>query len=177
MKAKEVVAVILTSVLLAAVAATPAGAEADASGSPRSAPGFTLPSVGQVSLDDVLAKKAVVLWFTNLCGGCRANMMPLDELRETFGDSLEIVAVSVLGEDEGTVRDAVAKLGVGFPFLIDADGKVTELYAGGYVPNSCPINNIFFIDREGTILETSHYPGLPRDDLEGLVRRLLREGE
>ena len=127
-----------------------------------------------MSLEDVLASKAAVVWFTNLCGGCRAGMARLDELRETFRDSLEIVAVSVLGEDEETVRNVISELGVGFPFLIDADGMVIRLYSGGYTPNSCPVNNIFFIDRKGTIVETSHYPGLPQEDLEEHVRRLLQ---
>jgi peroxiredoxin len=172
MKAQAIVAVVVASVLL--VAATSPGGEAGAPSGPRTAPDFTLPSLAQISLEDFLASKAVVLWFTNLCGGCQAGMARLDELRETFGDSVEVVAISVLGEDEKTVRDAIAKLDVGFPFLIDADGMVTKLYSGGYVPNSCPVNNIFFIDRKGTIVETSHYPGLPQDDLEEHVRKLLR---
>jgi peroxiredoxin len=172
MKAQAIVAVVVASVLL--VAATSSHAEVIASSDPRMAPNFTLPSLAQISLEDFLASKAVVLWFTNLCGGCQAGMARLDELRETFGDSVEVVAISVLGEDEKTVRDAIAKLDVGFPFLIDADGMVTKLYSGGYVPNSCPVNNIFFIDRKGTIVETSHYPGLPQDDLEEHVRKLLR---
>lgn len=174
MKARAVVAIVLASVLLVAVSGTSPGAEVGAPSSPRTAPDFTLPSLAQISLEDFLASKAVVLWFTNLCGGCQAGMARLDELRATFGDSVEVVAISVLGEDEKTVRDAIAKLDVGFPFLIDADGKVTERYAGGYVPDSCPVNNIFFIDRKGTIVETSHYPGLTQDDLEEHVRKLLR---
>ena len=168
------IAIGLVLMLVVPVTTAQAAGEAGSSVESQTAPGFTLPSVGQVSLGDILASKAVVLWFTNLCGGCQANMTRLDELSETFGDSLEIVAVSVLGEDESTVTDAIAKLGVGFPFLIDADGTVTELYSGGYVPNSCPVNNIFFIDRKGTIVETSHYPGLTQGDLEERVRRLLR---
>ncbi len=172
MKAQAIVAVVVASVLL--VAATSSHAEVVASSDPRMAPNFTLPSLAQVSLEDVLGSRAAVVWFTNLCGGCQAGMVRLDELRETFKDSLEIVAVSVLGEDQDTVRNVISELGVGFPFLIDADGMVSKLYSGGYTPNSCPVKNIFFIDRRGTIVETSHYPGLSQEDLQERVRRLLR---
>jgi len=171
---RAAIAIGLALTLVVPVTTAQAAGEDGSSVEPRTAPDFTLPSVGQVSLEDVLTSKAVVLWFTNLCGGCQAGMVRLDELRGAFGDSVEVVAISVLGEDESTVRDAVAKKGVGFPFLIDADGAVTKLFSGGYVPNSCPVDNIFFIDREGTIVETSHYPGLTQSDLEEQVRMLLR---
>ena len=62
MKAQAIVAVVVASVLL--VAATSSHAEVVESSDPRMAPNFTLPSLAQVSLEDVLGSRAAVVWFS-----------------------------------------------------------------------------------------------------------------
>ena len=123
-----------------------------------------------------IKNKSVIIWFTNLCGGCQANMPTLEKMYKQYKKSVEILAISQLGKDTVTVKKAVKELKITFPFLIDPDGKVCKLYSGEYVSNTCPLNNIYFIDKNGIIRDISHYPGLSKEELEGKIKILITGG-
>lgn len=129
------------------------------------------------SLKSYAGSRAVIVWFTNLCGGCQANMPDLDNLYKKYKSSIEILAISQLGEDTTTVKKVITKLKPTFPFLIDPSGKVSKLYTGEYVPNICPLNNIYFIDKNGIIRFISHYPGLSKQELEKNIKTLISGGK
>ena len=60
---------------------------------------------------------------------------------------VEVIAVSVLGEDRKTVENIIREKGITFRFLYDPKGKVTGLFSGEYYPGACPLRNIFLIDK------------------------------
>lgn len=64
---------------------------------------------------------------------------------------------------------------VDFPFLIDPDGKVCELYSGKYIPETCPAVNLFLIDKQGRIRFESHFPGITEGELTEELNKVIEE--
>lgn len=142
------------------------------------APDFTLSTVDgrTVTLSGAISESdGVVLWFSNLCSGCQEKMPAVQDIYVEYEGKVEILAVSQLGNDLDSVREAVVNYRLTFPFLVDPDGEVTRLYGNEYVPGSCPLKNILFIDHDMTIKETTHYPGLSDTELKDRIDGLIKE--
>lgn len=142
------------------------------------APDFTLSTVNghRVTLSDAVSESdGVVLWFSNLCSGCREKMPAVQDVYLEYDGKVEILAVSQLGNEIDPVREVVEDYRLTFSVLIDPDGEVTRLYGNEYVPGACPLKNIFFIDRDLTIKDTTHYPGLSEVDLRRRIDELIKE--
>lgn len=148
-----------------------------------------LPSVGQKAPDFALQdfkgkrftlskckdREGVLLWFTNLCEGCRSKFKRVEELRKEYGGKdVEVIALSQLGKDRKTVEDAIETNHLTVPFLYDPDGVVTTLYSGAYVPGTCPLTNLFLINKQGTIIYATHYPGAPESEISRQLASLIK---
>jgi peroxiredoxin len=144
------------------------------------APDFTLSNLDgdKVTLSQYSPSKGVVLWFTNLCGGCQKDMPLLEKLHEKYKNgSVEFLAISQLGNDVKAVEKVVTKSKPTFQFLIDPKGSVSKLYSGEYIPGTCPLQNIFFIGRDGKIKSSTHFPGVSPQELERELRRIAVSGK
>lgn len=142
----------------------------------KNAPGFELSDLNHrvAILSDYSGSKVVLLWFTNLCSGCEKNLPILKNLYQNFKKKgLEILAISVLGSDTETVEEVLKRSKVDFPFLIDPEGKVCELYSGKYIPETCPAVNLFLIDKQGRIRFESHFPGITDSELAEELNKIL----
>ncbi|HEY4716604.1 MAG TPA: peroxiredoxin family protein [bacterium] len=110
--------------------------------------------------------KAVLLWFTNLCKGCQRKIPEMEKIKNIYEKKgIEVVAISVLGEDRNTVENAIQQNKITLRFLYDPKGRVTELFSGKYYPGTCPLKNIFIIGKEGKILYANHYPGTEESEI------------
>ncbi|MEW5702170.1 MAG: peroxiredoxin family protein [Candidatus Zixiibacteriota bacterium] len=141
------------------------------------APEFSLPSLGGKT--DTLSshrEDMVLLWFTNLCGGCQAALPEVQSLGRRYAPKdVSIMAVSLLGGDTATVSRIAGQHRVTFPMLIDPRGKVYEQYGGVKVhPGTCPANPQFFIVDKGLIAYATHFPGAPIDEIRNKVDSLIR---
>ena len=144
----------------------------------KTAPPFELSGLNHrvVRLSDYSGSKVLLLWFTNLCSGCEKNLPILENLYQNFKKkNLEILAISVLGSDTETVEGILEKSKVDFPFLIDPEGKVCELYSGKYIPETCPAVNLFLIDKQGRIRFESHFPGTTENELAEELDKVIKE--
>lgn len=168
-------AILCLGTLMVLVVTQSMGCSASLAQPDEKAADFTLKSLEEtkINLKEVLANKAVVLWFTNLCHGCQKNMPALERLYQKHYQSIEILAVSQLGEETRALKDAIEQTKVTFPFLLDPSGEVSRLYSGEYVKGSCPINNMFFIDRQGEIKSKTRYPGLREAELKRQIENLI----
>ena len=141
----------------------------------RLAPDFELKDIDgkEYKLDRFADSLPVLIWFTNLCEGCRSNIPALDSvyLRE-IRPKAELLAISLLGDDFQTVEMTSNELNYSFPMLIDPDGASCKDYIGTYVRASCPISNLFVIDRHGMIRYESHFPGLSLKEVIELLKEL-----
>jgi len=142
------------------------------------APSFELVGIDGKTyrLSDYRAEMPLIVWFTNLCGGCQANIPHLDSVYSAeIKPNAELLAVSLLGEDKETVASIRNKLKFRFPILFDPQGKTCEDYVGEYVEASCPAVNLFVIDRQGTIRYETHFPGHSESEAISMLKTLFDE--
>jgi peroxiredoxin len=143
-----------------------------------SAPPFTLRNLeGKTfELKDYLGKYATIIWFTDFCDTCRAGFPQLASLwgqYEALG--VRIVAVSTRGEANADVQKILAGQEIPFPILVDQQGEVTVKYAGNFIAGTCPVNNLFVIDRSGSVRLVRHFPGTPPEVLKEELKNCLSQ--
>jgi len=139
------------------------------------APDFTLKDFQgkRFTLSDLKGHEGVLLWFTNLCEGCQSKFGEMEKFKSEYsGKGAEVIAVSQLGKDRKTVEEAVRANRLTLRFLYDPDGKVTTRYSGRYVPGTCPLTNLYVIDKDGMIVSARHYPGVPEGEVAGELERM-----
>lgn len=143
------------------------------------APDFTLKDFKgkDFTLSKLKDKKTVLLWFTNLCGGCQSKFGEMGKIKNLYEKKgVEIVVVSILGKDRKTVEDIIRRKKAAFRFLYDPQGNVTKLFSGEAVPNTCPLQNIFIISKNGKIVYADHYPGVDEAGITTLLDKVTKGG-
>jgi peroxiredoxin len=121
------------------------------------APAFSLPRLdgqGELSLADLRGRVVLLNFWATWCKPCEDEMPAMQRLWQRLaGPGFELVAVSV---DDGSadVEAFRARLGLGFPILLDPARDVAHAYQSFRYPES------YLIDRDGRIL--ARYIG-PRD--------------
>lgn len=151
---------------------------------------YSIPRVGDQALDFSLQdfkgnkftlskltkKNGVLLWFTNLCEGCQSEIPTVLKLKAEYEKKgVEVVAVSVLGKDRTKVETVIKENKVSFRFLYDPTGTATKMYSGKYVEGTCPLKNIFIVEKGGKIVYASHLPGADPSALEKELNKITVE--
>ena len=140
------------------------------------APDFELPRFdkGKIKLSTLNAAHPVVVWFTNMCAGCQSQIANFKRLRAKYrAKGVEFFAVSMLGDDRATAEAIMKKHSVDYPVLYDPTGSATMKWAGKYVKGTCPMQNIFVIQKGGKIVLADHLPGVEIADLEDAIGKTL----
>lgn len=140
------------------------------------APNFNLSDFKgmEFTLSRALKEKSVLLWFTNLCEGCQSKLTEVQDLKSQYEKKgIDVIAVSVLGEDQKTVEEVIQKSKVTLRFLYDPKGEATECYGGTYVEGTCPLKNIYIIQKGGKIGFASHLPGVSQQELRNQLDRMV----
>jgi len=133
------------------------------------------------SLRDFQGQVVLLNIWATWCPPCVYELPSMQRLYETFqDDEFEIVAVSIdarLGEADavgrpgGDIRAFADSLGLTFPILHDAEGRIQRTYMTTGVPES------FLIGRDGTIYrKVSGATEWDQPQYVELIRRLLDEG-
>jgi peroxiredoxin len=136
---------------LALAACSLPGGSSKASTTPgATAPSFTVEGIDGAShsLTDYRGKVVVLNFWATWCIPCRAEMPDLEhEARLHRSDPVVILGID-WKEAAATVRDFAQGLGVTYPMLLDADGRVYETYRVGALPTT------FIIDARGRLLKS-----------------------
>jgi len=138
------------------------------------APDFTLNDFQgkRFTLSGLKGKDGALLWFTNLCEGCTSKFGDMERFKSQYsGKGIEVIALSQLGKDRKPVEEAVRAHHLTLRFLYDPDGKAAMQYSGGYVPGTCPLTNLYVVDKSGTIVYATHYPGAPETEIAAVLAR------
>ena len=123
--------------------------------------------------DELQNSNAILLWFTNLCKGCLKKIPEMEKMKDLYKEKgVEIVAISVLGEDRKTAEEVIREKAVTFRFLYDPEGEVTRLFSGEYFLGTCPLKNLFIIDKDRKILFEGRYPGQDEDEIGYFLNKL-----
>jgi cytochrome c biogenesis protein CcmG, thiol:disulfide interchange protein DsbE len=168
---KALVALALLWVVGCAPAAG-AGADATPDLPPDAAPDFELPALGggSVHLHDHLGKDVVLLDFwATFCHPCLVAMPELDRLYSKYrARGFVVLGVSIdEASAQGRVRSEVAKLGIGFPILLDQETRVVSLYN----PRATAPYSVL-IGREGRVV--GRREGYVRGDEQKLEAEILK---
>jgi peroxiredoxin len=108
------------------------------------APGFTLENLAGtlVHLTDLRGRPVLLNFWAAWCTPCQDELLMLQDLR---ADELAILSI-VVRESTATVRTVAEELAIELPVLLDANGKISDLYQVRGLPTS------LFLDRQGRIV-------------------------
>ena len=112
------------------------------------APPLRLPAMqgGEVGLESYRGHVVLVNFWATWCPPCVEEMPSLERLHRALGpEGLSVLGVSV-DEDEGAVREFVARHGLSFPILRDPGGHTAASYRTTGWPET------FIVGPDGTIL-------------------------
>lgn len=161
-----------TSCLAAAVAllalAAPAQALLPVGGA---APDFTLTSLvgGNWRLSEQRGKVVVVHFWNAGCGPCRNQMALLAQLAEKYKASGLVVWGVSIDDEAGSALNAVGRMGIMYPVLLDRERKVARVFQLQTLPS------MVVIDRDGRIRHAySDYRDTQGPVIERQIQELLR---
>lgn len=121
----------------------------------------------QVSLASLRGKPVWLNFWASWCEGCKDEMPLIEKLYAKYrNEGLQVVGVNVQ-EKPDTVRDFISSNGFGWTFLLDSDGRVTDLYFVNGLPYQV------FVGPDGVI--KALYPGvLDEKRMDEYVGQLLK---
>jgi peroxiredoxin len=132
------------------------------------APAFTITTTkGETFSTEALAGKVILVnLFATWCGPCQAEMPHLQKgVFEALSAVPDFAVISLAREESNELVAAYARrLGLTFPMAGDADRKVYDLFAKGYIPRN------YLIGRDGKIIFAS--VGYERAEFEDLIQRI-----
>jgi len=136
------------------------------------APDFTLENLDgtNLRLTELRGQVVLVNFWASWCGPCRQEMPVLDRLHQRYNDAgFTVLGINVEGE-AASARAIVAKSGVTFPILVDAEQKISKLYDLKAMPSTV------ILDRDGKIrfVHRGFKPGDEEKYVE-IVKLLIRE--
>jgi len=115
----------------------------------KPAPNFTLPNMeaGQVSLKSLRGSVVLLHFWATWCVACRHEMPHIDQLWQHYrSQGVTLLGINVDRGSGDAVHAYLNRLGVGFPSLLDPEGKVRNQYAVRALPTT------YAIDRQGNII-------------------------
>jgi peroxiredoxin len=115
-------------------------------------PDYSAPNLAgdEIAFADHLGEVVLVNVWATWCGPCRVEMPPIQESYDRFRDQgFTVLAVSI---DTGPgyrekVAEFVREFGLGFPVLLDPEGRI------GRVLRTIGVPETFVLDREGRIVK------------------------
>jgi peroxiredoxin len=136
--------------LALAACSLPGGSSTTSATPGATAPGFTVQGIDGAShsLSDYRGKVVVLNFWATWCIPCRAEMPDLEhEARVHRSDRVVILGMD-WKEPAAPIKDFVASLGITYPMLLDADGRVYDTYRVGALPTT------FIIDAKGRLVKS-----------------------
>jgi len=137
------------------------------------APDFSLETLegGSIQLSDLRGQPVLINIWASWCPPCRSEMPAMQRVYRDFQEQgFVILAVNATHQD--SIADAAAfaaDKGLGFPILLDVDGRVSQAYQVHSLPTS------FFVGYDGIIREVVIGGPMSETLLRTRVENLLKE--
>lgn len=122
---------------------------------------------GQLGLDDLAGKPAVINFWASWCGPCEEEAPLLQQAHEEYGDEIMFLGIDIR-DARSDAEEFIARHGLTYPSVRD---ETMEIYADFGLTGQ---PETFFIDSEGVLVR--HVPGPVTEEslfqvLDVLVRR------
>jgi thiol-disulfide isomerase/thioredoxin len=162
---KPILTTVISTILLSAAIQM-------ASAATKPAPDFTLKTLEgeELNLGNLKGKVVLLNFWASWCSPCREEMPLLDKLHQRYKkEGLVLLGVNI-EPNSIAVRQAITRLAIQFPVLLDQQQQVTELYGITAMPTTV------VIDREGNtrFLHRGYKPGHEKK-YEIQIQSLLKE--
>ena len=131
------------------------------------APEFSLPNLStdkMESLKDYLGKPIVLFFIQSACYSCLQEAKALQEVKEKFGDRINVLAVGVDLLGKPMLVSWAAHNNISYPVLLDPIFSVPEKYGFSFTPSSV------IIDKDGKIAFI--HAGYRPQDIETFEKKL-----
>lgn len=131
------------------------------------APDFSLPNLTtdkMEGLKDYLGKPTVLFFIQSACYSCLQEAKALQDVKKTYGDNINVVAVGVDLLGKPMLVSWAAHNNINYPVLLDPIFSVPEKYGFSYTPSSV------IIDKEGKIAFI--HAGYRLDDIKYFEEKL-----
>ena len=129
---------------------------------------LTLLNGQKVALKDFLGKLVVIIFWSSGCPHCLREAPILEAVyKQYYKQSLAVVGVNVIQDQESKARAFVEKYKLTFPVGHDASGEIISLYAVQAVPT------IILVDKVGKLIER-HEGELTKLKLRQRIDALLK---
>lgn len=127
----------------------------------------------EYSLYSYFPRKAVALWFTNLCETCQEKIDFLDEAYQARRERLEVLAISTLGADKSLPEKISRDRRFGFPLLLDPEDWLGKKLGFAHPNGACPMYNFLILDRRGKISFKHHLSAVSDKDFFNALKSAL----
>lgn len=137
----------------------------------EAAPDFTLSSLvgGNWRLSEQRGKVVAIHFWNAGCGPCRSQMALLAQLADKYKTSGLVVFGISIDDEAASVLNAVGRMGIMYPVLLDRERKVARSYALKTLPS------MVLVDRDGRIRHAySDYREAQAPVIERQIQELLR---
>jgi peroxiredoxin len=94
---------------------------------------------------DLTGRPVVIRFWADWCRYCEGEMRDIDAVLRRHPDSAIVVLAVNAGQDRTTAAAFVAKLGIGYPALLDEDAQIARRYGVAGLPTT------FFVGRDGRV--------------------------
>ncbi len=142
----------------------------------RRAPGFSLPDVSykQYDLADYRGKVVLLDLIQTNCPKCIELTRSLAEVKQKYGDKVQVLTVVTMPDNAQTVNAYVARYGVRNPVLLDC-GQVIGSYLG-ITPSKPTVHfpHLFVIDKVGNIRRDLDETQVTMTNIVGAVEAALK---
>ena len=135
------------------------------------APGFALPATDgrTVSLTSLKGKVVAVNFWATWCGPCRQEIPELSKVyAENRGKCFELLGIAEESGPREVVVEAAEKLGANYPILLDDQGDVANAFRIAGYPST------FLLDAEGQVRKV-FAGGIEAGELREALAPLLKE--
>ncbi|KAF1079739.1 MAG: Thiol peroxidase, Bcp-type [Candidatus Rifleibacterium amylolyticum] len=135
------------------------------------APEFSLPNLSTDKMEhlkDYLGKPIILFFIQSACYSCLQEAKALQELKATYGDRVNVIAVGVDLLGKPMLVSWAAHNNINYPVLLDPIFSVPEKYGFSFTPSSV------IIDKDG-LIAFIHAGFRPADInlIEGKIKELL----
>ena|GEM_PF-1127272 len=129
-------------------------------------PQFTLKSLDGTSYSNrsLRGKAVFITFFARACKPCQKEVPFLNELQKKYKDTLAVIAIAFMENDEEKVRALARQWGIEYPICLDPDGRASLAMEVSALPKG------FLLDHKGRIINS--FEGMSDKNCEKLTQTL-----
>lgn len=125
----------------------------------------------EIDLAGYVGKKPIVFWITDLCSVCDEGADNFNDACKMFSPQVAFFIISTADKD--TTRAFIERRNITTPVLMGGEDPITIALTDDSGAGLCPVDNLFIVNKAGTVAYRKNLPGTTTKELENLVNKVL----